>query len=196
MIKKSKPIMSVLAAICIVISQAAVVFADNAQETVDFGLLEGLGIAEAGADVAASATRADLAHVGLALINRLNDFDGAEISEIYNDVEEKAAQIYGANVTGIMVGDGSGSFMPDAAITKEMISAVMGRVLGYGALARNEWESFGFNEADLYRRVKISEPVTLGELYAVAENCLEENLISVKPGYDRYGRCFDADASR
>lgn len=184
--------MAALVAACIVVSQTAVAFADISQGSDDFALLKGLGIAEAEADTTAFATRTDLAHVGLGLINRLNDFDGAKISDIYNDVEEKASQIYGAYVTGIMVGDGSGNFMPEELVTKEMITAVMGRVCGYGALARDDWDKIGFAEADLYRKVKISNPITLRELYAVAENCLEENILSVKPSYDRYGNYVKA----
>ena len=147
--------MAMLLTACTIVSQSAVVFADISENTYDFALLKGLGIAKTEADITAVATRADLAYVGLGLINRLNDFDGTDVSEVYSDVEENASQIYGAYITGIMVGVGSGKFMPDDAITKEMITAVMGRVCGYGGIEASEWKSAGLEEVDLYKKVKL-----------------------------------------
>lgn len=192
MIKKLKPVIALLVACCTIFSQIAVVSADNSEKIDDFALLKGLGIAKTDADIAAVATRADLAHVGLGLINRLNEFENVNISEIYSDVEENASQIYGAYVNGIMVGDDSGKFNPDDVITKEMITVVMGRVCGYGGIEASEWINAGFEEYNLYKKVKLSNPVTLGELYAVAQNCLEEKILSVKPSYDRYGNYVNA----
>lgn len=149
-------------------------------ENNSFGLLIGLGIAAEDEDINTAATRADLARVGLGLINRLNEFDGSKITDIYDDVTEYSSEIYGAYATGIMVGDGSGSFKPNEFINQNMITAVMGRVCGYGALERELWNSFSISEAELYKKVYLSSPITLGELYAVAENCLEAEMLSLK----------------
>lgn len=192
MIRKLKPIMAMLLTACTIVSQSAVVFADTSENIYDLALLKGLGIAKTEADTTAVATRADLAYVGLGLINRLNDFDGTDVSEVYSDVEENASQVYGAYITGIMVGDGSDKFMPDSAITREMITAVMGRVCGYGGIGIDEWKSAGFTESNLYKKVNLSNPITLGELYAVAENCLEENIVSIKPIRDIHGNLIRA----
>ncbi len=194
MIKILKKFSALLVTAGILVGSTCVVQAKFIDNFEDFALLKGLGIVAEETDYEMPATRADLARVGLGLTNRLGQYDGQLAATVYTDVtdEEVASDIYGAYATGIMVGDGSGYFKPDEIISKEMVTAVMGRVCGYGALDRELWASFGINDLELYKRVSLSSPITLGELYKVAQNCLDAQMLSVKPSKDAYGNYVKA----
>ena len=163
----------------------------NAKDTEDYEKLDIAGALKITdkTDLEAPATRADLAHVGVGLMNGLGGTQSAD--KIYADVDgcEYTEDIYSAYISGIMQGDGSGHFDTNAQITRETAITVMGRLCGYAALERGTWRNVGFDENKLTKGVGFSNPMTIGELYKMAENCLDmEVLLRDSGGVESYSK--------
>lgn len=143
----------------------------------DLALLTALQIIDEQKSLDEIATRADLAYVGVGLLNRRGQFTAEQVGAIYSDVSDVqyAADIYGAYLSGLMLGDGTGKFNPDAPILIDEISIVMLRVAGYGEMLSDPVRQA--QELNLFRNVNFSGNMKLADLYKIAVNCLNTKVM-------------------
>ncbi len=172
MINILKKAVSAVTAAALTFCAVTVIYAKDTEENKTLDIVGALKIADK-TELDTVATRADLAHVGVGLMNGYGGNGRAE--QVFSDVDGcvYSEDIYTAYISGIMLGDGAGAFHPDEQITKNDAVAVMGRVLGYAAFERTKWKLIGFDESKLIKGIRFSSPMTVGELYQLAENCLD-----------------------
>lgn len=146
----------------------------------DLELLKALQIIDEQRPLDEAATRADLAYIGIGLLNRRGQFGDEQADTVYSDVSgvEYAQDIYGAYISRLVIGDGTGKFNPDAHISMEEISIVMLRAAGYGQMIYDPIKQA--QQLKLFRNVNFSGDIKLIDLYKIVVNCLDANIMTLE----------------